>query len=340
MVGARRCPSASGRSTSIGSTRTSASSSRSSSRRCSTATSRRGGRVLDPFAGSGTTLVQSLECGLRRDRCRHRRVQLPAHGASRRGATTSFALERELRDVVRARRGVRGAPRAAASAVRRATGTRRGRPRELLALPRADRRVRARATCSACARARRPVGAPHDALRPRLPARAADGASTGATSTSAIAGPSSGRAASSAATRSTRSRGSRSSRACAREGARRRSSTATRARSSYGGRFDAVLTSPPYPGLIDYHEQHRYAYELLGPRRPARARARRRGARDERRAAIDGVRRRHRGCARARAAVAAAGRAGPHRRQRPARPLSRRSSSARACGSRTGCAAT
>jgi len=29
------------------------------------------------------------------------------------------------------------------------------------------------------------------------------------------------------------------------------------------GRFDAVLTSPPYPGLIDYHEQHRYAYELL-----------------------------------------------------------------------------
>ena len=30
------------------------------------------------------------------------------------------------------------------------------------------------------------------------------------------------------------------------------------------GNFDAVVTSPPYPGLIDYHEQHRYAYELLG----------------------------------------------------------------------------
>ncbi|MFN8222308.1 MAG: DNA methyltransferase [Gaiellales bacterium] len=29
------------------------------------------------------------------------------------------------------------------------------------------------------------------------------------------------------------------------------------------GEFDAVITSPPYPGLIDYHEQHRYAYELL-----------------------------------------------------------------------------
>jgi hypothetical protein len=32
----------------------------------------------------------------------------------------------------------------------------------------------------------------------------------------------------------------------------------------YGARFDGVVTSPPYPGLIDYHEQHRYAYELLG----------------------------------------------------------------------------
>jgi hypothetical protein len=32
---------------------------------------------------------------------------------------------------------------------------------------------------------------------------------------------------------------------------------------AYGETFDGVLTSPPYPGLIDYHEQHRYAYELL-----------------------------------------------------------------------------
>jgi hypothetical protein len=28
-------------------------------------------------------------------------------------------------------------------------------------------------------------------------------------------------------------------------------------------RSDGVITSPPYPGLIDYHEQHRYSYELL-----------------------------------------------------------------------------
>jgi hypothetical protein len=35
-------------------------------------------------------------------------------------------------------------------------------------------------------------------------------------------------------------------------------------RLDFQGRFDGVVTSPPYPGLIDYHEQHRYAYELLG----------------------------------------------------------------------------
>ncbi len=32
---------------------------------------------------------------------------------------------------------------------------------------------------------------------------------------------------------------------------------------------DLVLTSPPYVGLINYHEQHRYAYELLGLRQNA-----------------------------------------------------------------------
>ncbi len=32
---------------------------------------------------------------------------------------------------------------------------------------------------------------------------------------------------------------------------------------SYGAKFDGLITSPPYPGRIDYHEQHRYAFELL-----------------------------------------------------------------------------
>lgn len=29
-------------------------------------------------------------------------------------------------------------------------------------------------------------------------------------------------------------------------------------------RVDGIFTSPPYVGIIDYHEQHRYAYELFG----------------------------------------------------------------------------
>ena len=31
--------------------------------------------------------------------------------------------------------------------------------------------------------------------------------------------------------------------------------------------FDMIFTSPPYLGLIDYHEQHKYAYELLDLKR-------------------------------------------------------------------------
>jgi hypothetical protein len=33
---------------------------------------------------------------------------------------------------------------------------------------------------------------------------------------------------------------------------------------TYGSLLDGVITSPPYPGRLDYHEQHRYAFDLLG----------------------------------------------------------------------------
>jgi hypothetical protein len=36
-------------------------------------------------------------------------------------------------------------------------------------------------------------------------------------------------------------------------------------------RVTGIITSPPYPGLIDYHDQHRYAYELLGIDRQSEA---------------------------------------------------------------------
>jgi DNA methylase len=56
---------------------------------------------------------------------------------------------------------------------------------------------------------------------------------------------------------------------------------------AYDRRFDGIVTSPPYPGLIDYHEQHRYAYELLGleDRREAELGP---GARGTTRPALDG----------------------------------------------------
>ncbi|MFX0116007.1 MAG: DNA methyltransferase [Candidatus Hodarchaeota archaeon] len=33
---------------------------------------------------------------------------------------------------------------------------------------------------------------------------------------------------------------------------------------SIQGKINGIFTSPPYVGVLDYHEQHRYAYELLG----------------------------------------------------------------------------
>jgi len=32
----------------------------------------------------------------------------------------------------------------------------------------------------------------------------------------------------------------------------------------FQGKLNGIFTSPPYVGVLDYHEQHRYAYELLG----------------------------------------------------------------------------
>ena len=89
-------------------------------------------------------------------------------------------------------------------------------------------------------------------------------ASTGATSTAASAGRWRAPASSSPAIWRTRPRGSRRSRTCATADAPRSSLHGDARELALGGPYDGVITSPPYPGLIDYHEQHRYAYELLG----------------------------------------------------------------------------
>ena len=87
---------------------------------------------------------------------------------------------------------------------------------------------------------------------------------TGASSIAGRASPSREPTGSSAATSATRSRGSRSSTAFANRASLHTCCTVTRGRPSSSGPYDGIVTSPPYPGLIDYHEQHRYAYELLG----------------------------------------------------------------------------
>jgi len=218
---------------------------------------RRGGRVLDPFAGSGTTLVQALESGynavgvdIASFNCLMMRVKTDRYDA--------FRLERELRDALsrrgRSRERPRGyvrqwyAPLAAAQLlhfrsllgeyehadVLRVVLARAARSARLtthfdLDFPKTPQRQpywchKHRRTCQ-------PVGEA-DKFIARYLIDTLD-------------------------------------RLKAFEHVRVRLRTAEVVHGDareveLDGPFDAVLTSPPYPGLIDYHEQHRYAYELFG----------------------------------------------------------------------------
>ena len=332
------CPSASGRSTSTGSTRTSASSSRSSSRCCSPAT-------CPPAAACST-----------RSPARGRRSSSRSSAATTRPASTSppstacsmrvktarynefVARERDPRRAVprlRARRsecqapddGYIGrwfAPQAAA---------------ELLAFRSLIDGLRARRRPAHRARARGALGAADDALRPRLPARAAARAVL-VLQAQARVPPGRARRALPPPLRARHARADQGVRARPRARRRRRpSSTATRASSTCGGPFDAVVTSPPYPGLIDYHEQHRYAYELLGldDRRELEVGA---AAAGTSKAALAAYSRRHRRRARQRPRRARAAARRSRSSSTTAATSTRRSSSAPGCGSRTGCAAT
>ena len=217
---------------------------------------RRGGRVLDPFAGSGTTLVQSLESGydaagidIAAFNCLLMRVKTAPYDL--------FLLEKELRDAYacRGRSRARGndfvrhwyAPRAA---------------RELLHFRRllegyehADvlRVVLARAARSARLTShfdldfpREPQREPYWCYKHRRTCTPVDEADK------FIARYLLDTLVRVKAFQRVRDRG--------------RSADVLHGDAreiELGGPYDAVLTSPPYPGLIDYHEQHRYAYELL-----------------------------------------------------------------------------
>jgi hypothetical protein len=217
-----------------------------------------GGRVLDPFAGSGTTLVQGLESGhdavgvdIAAFNCLLMEVKARRYDP--------FALETELRDVVRRVEAFDGgpsasgylaewfAPRAAAEllAFRELVGEYEHADVLRVVLARAARSARMTTHfdldfprspqreeywCHKHKRVCRPIDRAEHFLR----RYALD----------------------------TLRRIKDFSRARAR--GREAAVIHGDAREvSLTGRFDGLITSPPYPGLIDYHEQHRYAYELL-----------------------------------------------------------------------------
>jgi hypothetical protein len=216
-----------------------------------------GGRVLDPFAGSGTTLVQALESGydavgvdIAAFNCLLMRVKTSAYDP--------FLLETELRDALSRLGGSSErptgylrewyAPRAASELlhfrsligeyehadVLRVVLARSARSARLtthfdLEFPKAPQREPY--WCHKHRRACSPVGEAHKFLSRYLV--------------------------------DTLERIKEFQRVRARS----RSAVVLHGDSSeigLDGCFDGVVTSPPYPGLIDYHEQHRYAYELLG----------------------------------------------------------------------------
>jgi SAM-dependent methyltransferase len=219
----------------------------------------RRGRVLDPFAGSGTTLVQALESGLDSTgvdiaafNCLLMRVKTGAHNP--------FVLEHELRDALarfergegntgRANAYVRTwfAPQAQADLLRFRSLLEEYEHADVLrvVLTRAARSARL-TTHFDLDFPHEPAAGPywcHKHKRECRPVERADHFLR---------------------------RYTLDTLARLREFARVRSPRTAEvlhgdARElDLPGPFDAVVTSPPYPGLIDYHEQHRYAYELLG----------------------------------------------------------------------------
>jgi hypothetical protein len=220
---------------------------------------RPGGRVLDPFAGSGTTLVQALESGydavgidVAAFNCLLMRVKTARYDA--------FLLEKELRAALsrrgRSRRAPRGflrewyAPRAAAELLHFRSLLEEYEHAEVL------RVVLARAARSARLTThfdldfpKAPQREPYWCHKHRRTCRPVEEADKFL----------------SRYLLDTLERLKTFQRARARgRSAEVLHGDARELGLELGGRFDALVTSPPYPGLIDYHEQHRYAYELLG----------------------------------------------------------------------------
>ena len=277
---------------------------------------RPGGRVLDPFAGSGTTLVQALESGY--DAVG---VDIAAFNALLISVKTrEHDLELARRRACATRRAARRFGRAADGLrprVVRAAGGRRAAPLPLARSPEYASQDVLRVVLARAARSAR-LTTHFDLDFPRAPQRGEYWCHKHRRTCRPVE---------SANKFLTRYLADTAARIGAFADVRdpRRAAVVLHGDArelELGGPYDGVVTSPPYPGLIDYHEQHRYAYELLGldDRRErelgAAARGTSKAAIEEYVAGIAAVLARCEG-------GAAAGRSGLHRRQRPARALSR-----------------
>ena len=218
-----------------------------------------GGRVLDPFAGSGTTLVQALESGLDSTG-----VDIAAFNCLLTGVKTRehnpFVLERELRDALARFDGGDGAADAPTEYVRAwfAPQAREDLLRFRSLVPGYEHADVLRVILARAARSAR-LTTHFDLDYPRAPQEGPYWCHKHKRECRPVE----------QAAHFVR-RYTLDTLARLKEFARvRRPREATVLHGDarevpLPGPFDAVVTSPPYPGLIDYHEQHRYAYELLG----------------------------------------------------------------------------
>jgi hypothetical protein len=221
---------------------------------------RAGGRVLDPFAGSGTTLVQALESGFDAGG-----VDIAAFNALLVRVKTErynlFVLERELRDLVRRLDALDAPDEKPSDYVRTWFAPRAAQ--ELLAfrrlIPEYEHGDVLRVVLARAARSARQT-THFDLDFPRAPQRDAYWCHKHRRTCRPV------ETASHFLRRYTLDTLERI-KAFSRVRTPRRTAEILHGDARtlvLDGPYDGVVTSPPYPGLIDYHEQHRYAYELLG----------------------------------------------------------------------------